>query len=96
MAKQMLIDATRGRRTEKAPWVPYAGVNCAYLIKEKRQTAISRIPNLIAKGIVAAAKTYRCRWYPVVVRPVGGGRSRLGANWNTGRTTYLRCGSHPV
>ena len=38
MAKQMLIDATLGKRTVMAPWVPYAGVNCAYLIKEKADT----------------------------------------------------------
>ena len=34
MAKQMLIDAYRGKRTAKAPWVPYAGVHCAFLINE--------------------------------------------------------------
>jgi MtaA/CmuA family methyltransferase len=65
MAKQMLIDATRGRRTEKAPWVPYAGVNCAYLIGEKADRYF-KDPELIAKGIVAAAKTYRADGIPLL------------------------------
>ncbi len=34
MAKQMLIDAYRGKKTPSAPWVPYAGVHCAFLIGE--------------------------------------------------------------
>ncbi|MBP1739755.1 MAG: hypothetical protein H6Q48_2048, partial [Deltaproteobacteria bacterium] len=32
MAKQKLIDAYRGKRTEDPPWVPYAGVHSAFLI----------------------------------------------------------------
>ena len=38
MAKQLLIDATLGRQTSMAPWVPYAGVHCAYLIGETADT----------------------------------------------------------
>jgi uroporphyrinogen decarboxylase len=34
MAKQKFIDAVRGKRTETAPWVPYAGVHCAFVINE--------------------------------------------------------------
>ncbi len=65
MAKQMLIDATRGKTTEKAPWVPYAGVNCAYLIGE-RADRYFKDPELIAKGVVTAAKTYRADGIPLM------------------------------
>ncbi len=34
MAKQMYIDAVRGERADSVPWVPYAGVHCAFLINE--------------------------------------------------------------
>jgi MtaA/CmuA family methyltransferase len=65
MAKQMLIDATRGKRTEKAPWVPYAGVNCAYLIKEKADTYFKNA-GLLAKGVVEAARTYHADGIPLL------------------------------
>ncbi|MBU2647003.1 hypothetical protein KKI24_20005 [bacterium] len=65
MAKQMLLDATRGQKTEKAPWVPYAGVNCAFLIGEKAEPYL-KDPNLIAKGIVEAAKTYHADGIPLL------------------------------
>jgi len=65
MAKQMLIDATRGERTEKAPWVPYAGVNCAFLIKEEADTFF-KDPDLLAKGIVTAAETYHADGIPLL------------------------------
>ena len=65
MAKQMLIDATRGKRTDKAPWVPYAGCNCAYLIKEKADRYF-KDADLLAKGVVAAAKTYHADGIPLL------------------------------
>lgn len=65
MAKQMLIDATRGKRTPKAPWLPYAGVNCAYLIKENAQKYF-KDPQLLAKGVVEAAKTYHADGIPLL------------------------------
>ena len=65
MAKQMLIDATRGKRTAKAPWVPYAGCNCAYLIKEKADRYFQDA-DLLAKGVVAAAKTYHADGIPLL------------------------------
>ncbi len=34
MAKQMLIDTTRGKQTEMPPWLPDAGVHCAALIDQ--------------------------------------------------------------
>ena len=65
MAKQMLIDAYRGKRTEKAPWVPYAGVHCAFLINEPADKML-KDPELLAKGVVAAAKRYKADGIPLV------------------------------
>lgn len=64
MAKQMLIDATMGKRTETAPWVPYAGVNCAYLIGEKADTYF-KDPALMARGMVEAARRYHADGIPL-------------------------------
>jgi len=65
MAKQMLIDATRGKRTDKAPWVPYAGCNCAYLIKA-RADRYFKDADLLAKGVVEAARTYHADGIPLL------------------------------
>ena len=65
MAKQMLIDATRGKKTEKAPWVPYAGVNCAFLINE-RADRYFKDPDVLARGVVEAAKTYHADGIPLM------------------------------
>ncbi|MGB5424674.1 MAG: uroporphyrinogen decarboxylase family protein [Desulfobacterales bacterium] len=65
MAKQMLIDAYRGKRTPKAPWVPYAGVHCAFLINEPADKML-KDPALLAKGVVNAAKRYKADGIPLV------------------------------
>ncbi len=65
MAKQMLIDAFRGKRTAKAPWVPYAGVHCAFLIGEPADKML-KDPELLAKGVVNAAKRYKADGIPLV------------------------------
>jgi len=65
MAKQMLIDATLGRRTPVAPWVPYAGVHCAYLMNEKAD-AYFKDPALIARGVVEAARRYHADGMPLL------------------------------
>lgn len=65
MGKQLLIDAYRGKRTEKAPWVPYAGVHCAYLIEEKADVYLQD-PDLIAKGVLYAAERYKVDGIPLV------------------------------
>ena len=65
MAKQMLIDALRGGKTVRAPWLPYAGVNCAYLINEKASDYL-RDPELLAKGIVQAAERYKADGIPLL------------------------------
>lgn len=65
MAKQKLIDAYRGKRTENAPWVPYAGVHCAFLINEPADKML-KDPALLAKGVVNAAKRYHADGIPLV------------------------------
>jgi uroporphyrinogen decarboxylase len=65
MAKQMLLDAYRGKMTPKAPWVPYAGVHCAFLIEEDADTML-KDPELLAKGVVEAAKRYKADGIPLL------------------------------
>ncbi|MGB5620494.1 MAG: uroporphyrinogen decarboxylase family protein [Desulfobacterales bacterium] len=65
MAKQMLIDAYRGKKTAKAPWVPYAGVHCAFLINEPADKML-KDPALLAKGVVNAAKRYKADGIPLL------------------------------
>ncbi|MFZ0612031.1 MAG: uroporphyrinogen decarboxylase family protein [Desulfobacterales bacterium] len=64
MSKQMLIDAYRGKKTVKAPWVPYAGVHCAFLINEPADKML-KDPALLAKGVVNAAKRYKADGIPL-------------------------------
>ncbi len=65
MAKQLLIDAYRGKRTAKPPWVPYAGVHCAFLINEPSDKML-KDPKLLAKGVVNAAKRYKADGIPLL------------------------------
>lgn len=65
MAKQMLIDAYRGKKTAKPPWVPYAGVHCAFLINESAEDML-KDPELLAKGIVFTAKRYKADGIPLL------------------------------
>ena len=65
MAKQMYIDAVRGKKTESAPWVPYAGIHCAFLINEPADKYLQN-PELLAKGIIETAKRYRADGIPLV------------------------------
>ncbi len=65
MAKQMLIDATRGKTTKVAPWLPYAGVHCASLIKQPAD-AFLKDSALLAKGVVYAARHYHADGIPLL------------------------------
>lgn len=65
MAKQMLIDAIRGKRTERAPWVPYSGVHSAFVINEPADKFL-KDPQLLAKGVVETAKKYKADGIPLV------------------------------
>lgn len=65
MAKQMLIDATRGKQTEMAPWLPYAGVHCAALIDQPADRFL-KDADLLAKGVVNAAELYHADGIPLL------------------------------
>ena len=65
MAKQMLIDATRGRQTEMPPWLPYAGVHCAALINQPAD-AYLKDAELLANGVVNAAQLYHADGIPLL------------------------------
>lgn len=65
MSKELLINAYRGKRTDSAPWVPYSGVHCAFLIDEKAD-AYLKDPELLAKGVVETAKKYNADGIPLV------------------------------
>jgi len=65
MAKQLLIDAFRAKQTPRAPWFPYAGVNCAFQIGEKAEDYL-KDPRLMAKGVVHTAKRYRADGIPLL------------------------------
>ena len=65
MAKQLLIDAYRGKKTASPPWVPYAGVHCAFLINEPADKMLQD-PELLAKGVVHTAKRYKADGIPLV------------------------------
>ncbi len=64
MSKELLINAYRGKRTDSAPWVPYSGVHCAFLIGEKAD-AYLKDPELLAKGVVETAKKYNADGIPL-------------------------------
>ena len=65
MAKQMLIDAYRGKMTPSAPWVPYAGVHCAFMINEPADKMLQDA-ELLAKGVVNSATRYKADGIPLV------------------------------
>jgi uroporphyrinogen decarboxylase len=65
MAKQLLIDATRGKRTPMPPWLPYAGVHCAKLI-DRPADEFLQDPALLADGVVRAAELYHADGIPLL------------------------------
>jgi uroporphyrinogen decarboxylase len=65
MAKQMLLDAYQGKKTPKPPWVPYAGVHCAFLINEPADKMLQD-PELLAKGVVFTAERYKADGIPLI------------------------------
>jgi len=65
MAKQRVIDAYRGKRTVKTPWVPYAGIHGAFLINELADKML-KDPQLLAKGVVKAARRYKADGIPLL------------------------------
>ena len=65
MAKQMLIDATRGKQTAIPPWLPYAGVYCAKLIGQPADKFL-KDPSLLAAGVVHAARFLHADGIPLL------------------------------
>lgn len=65
MAKQKFIDAVRGKRTATAPWVPYAGMHCAFVINEPADKYLQD-PQILAKGLVETAKKYKADGIPLI------------------------------
>jgi uroporphyrinogen decarboxylase len=65
VSKKRVIDAFRGRQTDMAAWVPYAGVHCASLLGQSADKYLQD-PNLIAQGVVHAARTYRADGIPLL------------------------------
>lgn len=65
MAKQLFLDALHCRHTSRAPWFPYAGINCAFQIGETSE-AFLKDPALLAKGVVSTAKRYRADAIPLL------------------------------
>lgn len=65
MSKKLLIDALRGKQTVKAPWLPYAGINSAFLIGESAENYLKN-PELIAKGVEHSARRYRADGIPLL------------------------------
>ena len=65
MAKQALLDAYRGKRTDTPPWVPYAGVHCAHLLDEPADKMLQDA-ELLAKGVVYTAKRYKADGIPLI------------------------------
>ena len=63
MAKQMLIDATRGKQTAMPPWLPYAGVHCAALIDQPAD-AFLKDAELLANGVVTRLNFIRRTGFP--------------------------------
>jgi uroporphyrinogen decarboxylase len=65
MSKQLFLDALHCKPTARAPWFPYACINCAFHIGESAEKYL-KDPKLIAKGLVATAKRYRADAIPLL------------------------------
>ncbi|MCL1940102.1 MAG: hypothetical protein FWG04_05520 [Desulfovibrionaceae bacterium] len=65
MSKQLLLDALHCKETPRAPWFPYAGVNCAFHIGESAENYL-KDPKLLAKGVVHTAKRFKADAIPLL------------------------------
>jgi uroporphyrinogen decarboxylase len=65
MAKQLLIDAYRGKMTPSPPWVPYSGVHSAFLIDQPAD-AFLQDSKILAKGVAEAARRYKADGIPLL------------------------------
>ncbi|MFC1833587.1 uroporphyrinogen decarboxylase family protein [Thermodesulfobacteriota bacterium] len=65
MGRQDVIDAVKGLKTEKVPWVPYSGVHSAFLIDEPADKFLQD-PDLIVKGCKFAVERYKADGIPLL------------------------------
>lgn len=65
MGKQWVLDAYHCKRPERVPWVPYVGVHAAYLIGVTADKFFQDA-DLIAKGVLYAAKRYQADGIPLL------------------------------
>ena len=56
--KEILLEALRGRKPERIPWVPFAGVHAGSLIGENPESFL-RDAGLIEKGVVKVCERYK-------------------------------------
>jgi MtaA/CmuA family methyltransferase len=93
MSKKLLIDALRGNRTLRVPWLPYAGINSAFLINETAENYL-KDPNLIAKGAVETAKRYRADGIPLLF-DLSVEANALGCELNWWKDNVPSVATHP-
>jgi uroporphyrinogen decarboxylase len=65
MGKQWVIDAVKGLRPERVPWVPYVGVHGAYLVGKKAPEFLQSA-DLIYQAIVKATEEYQADGIPIL------------------------------
>ncbi|UNC91590.1 uroporphyrinogen decarboxylase family protein [Candidatus Contubernalis alkaliaceticus] len=65
MSIKLILDAYQGKKVHKVPWVPYAGVHCAYLIEESAEVYLQN-PDLMVKGVLQAAQRYQVDGIPLL------------------------------
>lgn len=63
--KEILLEALRGRKPERIPWVPFAGVHAGSLIGATPESFL-RDASLIEKGVVEVCERYKPDGVPVV------------------------------
>lgn len=63
--KQLVLNAIEGKKVERIPWVPFAGVHSASLIGETA-TSYLKSSDLMVKGLEEAIKRYRPDGIPVI------------------------------
>ena len=94
MAKQRFLQACRGQRVDFPPWVPYAGINCAYVIGARADRYLTD-PILMAEGIARTAKLYQADAMPLAFdTSVEAEAVGCGLQWSANNTPFVV--SHPL
>lgn len=94
MSKNNLLEAYGGKMVERVPWVPYAGVHCAYLIGESAEAYLQN-PDLMVKGVLHAAEYYQVDGIPLLF-DVSVEAMSMGCDykWNTDNSPTIT--GHPL